>query len=351
MISALYATVARARRRAWARPGRQRRLDRPVVSVGNLRVGGTGKTPVVATVARLLVDLGERPAVLSRGYARRRPVDGVVVVADGRGLRADLDRAGDEPLMLARALDGVPVLVSPDRFVAGRLAERRLGCTVHVLDDGFQHLPLARTADLLIVSEDDARDGRTLPGGRLRESLAAARAAHVLLVPDADPDGARALASRLGVADGFALVRRTGAPRRLDTIRESAPLEQGAAAFAVAGIARPDRFFADVAAAGIRVVGTRAFADHHRFDARDVRAIAAAASAAGATVVVTTEKDLVRLLPFRPFPMPLAWLPLSVSIEPADEFRAWLAARVAGARVTAAAAWPPVGDPAAGRTS
>jgi tetraacyldisaccharide 4'-kinase len=338
MLNALYATVARARRRAWSLPGRQRRLERPVVSVGNLRVGGTGKTPVVAAIARLLQELGERPAVLSRGYARRRPVDGVVVVADCRGVRADLDRAGDEPLMLARVLDGVPVLVSADRYVAGRLAERRLGCTVHVLDDGFQHLPLARTVDLVIVSDEDVRDGRTLPGGRLREPLAAARAAHALLVPDADEAGARDLAWRLGVAEGFALVRRTGAPRRLDTIREWAPLEPGAAAFAVAGIARPERFFSDLEAAGIRVAGTRAFPDHHPYDARDVRAITAAAAAAGATVVMTTEKDLVRLLPFRPFPMPLAWLPLSVSVEPAPAFRAWLAARVAPAAAAGSAA-------------
>ena len=182
IASAIYARMASARRRAWEQPGRQRRLRRPVISVGNLRVGGTGKTPVVASIARMLADMGERPAVLSRGYARRRPVDGVVVVSDGVHVRADLDRSGDEPLMLAKSIPGVAVLVGQDRYLAGRLAEERLGVTVHVLDDGFQHLPLARDTDLVLVTPEDVRDGRTLPAGRLRESLETARQAHALLV-------------------------------------------------------------------------------------------------------------------------------------------------------------------------
>jgi tetraacyldisaccharide 4'-kinase len=140
IASHLYALGARVRRRTLSSSDAQRRLDRPVVSVGNLSVGGSGKTPLVAYIARLLEDAGERPAILSRGYARTRPEDGVTVVSDGIRLRADLERAGDEPLMLARALPRVPVLVCADRYLAGRLAELRLGATAHLLDDGFQHL-------------------------------------------------------------------------------------------------------------------------------------------------------------------------------------------------------------------
>jgi tetraacyldisaccharide 4'-kinase len=182
-LAPLYARAARARREAGRRHARP--LRQPVVSIGNLSVGGSGKTPLVAFVASLLRDLGERPAVLSRGYARQRAEDGVVVVSDGRSLCADVDRAGDEPMWLARALPGVAVLVAADRHLAGALAESRLGATVHVLDDGFQHHGLARDVDLVVVSAADLADV-TLPAGRLREPLEALARADALVVPAGD---------------------------------------------------------------------------------------------------------------------------------------------------------------------
>src|SRR5215218_7148057 len=119
MLSSLYAAIVRRRRERYARRADlRRRLHRPVVSVGNLALGGRGKTPVVATIARELLAMGERPAILTRGYARLRAEDGVVVVRDPNGIRADLPRSGDEPLMLARQLDAVSVLSSPDRYLA-----------------------------------------------------------------------------------------------------------------------------------------------------------------------------------------------------------------------------------------
>ncbi len=143
----------RVRRRRFERqPQRQRRLSRPVISVGNLSLGGTGKSPVVAAIAQWLIDAGERPAILSRGYARRDPVDGVVVVSDGSAIHSAVEQSGDEPLMLARQVPQAIVCVSPERYLAGRLAEQRLGATVHVLDDGFQHLELARDLDILVTS-------------------------------------------------------------------------------------------------------------------------------------------------------------------------------------------------------
>src|SRR4051812_35187847 len=148
----MYAAVARRRRERYAgRPDLRRRLRRPVISVGNLAVGGRGKTPMVATITRVLLEMGERPAILSRGYARTHYEDGVVVVRDAAGIRSDLGRAGDEPLMLARQLEGAAVLVSSERYLAGRVAEHHLGATVHVLDDGFQHLQLDRDVDILLI--------------------------------------------------------------------------------------------------------------------------------------------------------------------------------------------------------
>jgi tetraacyldisaccharide 4'-kinase len=323
VLSQLYAAVARERRRWYARrPDIRRRLDRPVVSVGNVAVGGSGKTPLVAHLARLLQAAGHRPAVLTRGYARARPSDGVTVVSDGERLLADLDRAGDEPLMLARRLPGVPVLVSSDRYLSGRLAERRFGCSVHLLDDGFQHFQLERDVDLVVVSGADLARSRTLPSGRLREPLD--------VLADVEPaegeEAVKALGA-LGVETIFRLARESGSPQPIDEGDRFEPPAAGTRVLAVAGLARPERFFADVGRHGWTVAGTLAFRDHHRYTRGDLARIAAAMRSAGAAMVVTTEKDVVRMLPLRPLPVPVAWLPLSVSIEPAGEFGEWLADR------------------------
>ena len=352
MLSALYARGAAWRRWWYARPGARRRLSRPVVSVGALAAGGSGKTPVAALVAELLRDAGERPAVLSRGYGRRLRASGVVVVRDPDRVRAGIDTAGDEPRMLAERLDGVSVLVSRDRYRAGRMAETRLGATVHVLDDGFQHLPLARDLDLVLLRAEDLGQP-TFPAGRLRERPATARMADALVVDAADMDAARAVADRLGARTWFLLRRSLGAlcpvasPRAGDGTaaatnagrgKSSGPSEAAGGivqaagpVLAVAGIAAPERFRDALAAAGFEVAGLLAFADHHPFTPADVRRIAAQAAAHGAGLVLTTEKDAVRLAPFAPFDFAAAAAPLRVAVEPADRFRAWLLERIAAA--------------------
>jgi tetraacyldisaccharide 4'-kinase len=154
----------------------------PVVSVGNLSVGGSGKTPTVAGAGEAAPRDGRPSGDSQPRYARREPVDGVLVVSDGRLVFEPVGRSGDEPQQLARTLPGVPVLVCPDRYLAGVLAERRFGASVVLLDDGFQHLELARDIDLLLVRPEDVRD-ELLPAGRLREPLGAARAADAIIVP------------------------------------------------------------------------------------------------------------------------------------------------------------------------
>jgi tetraacyldisaccharide 4'-kinase len=305
-------------RRSWyeQRPHARRRLDRPVISVGNLVVGGGGKTPVVEAIARMLLDMGERPSILSRGYARRRSDDGVVVVSDPQRVLEPVERSGDEPQMLARALPGTPVLVSPDRYLAGRLAEQRFGCTVHILDDGFQHLQLARTVDVLLVSPEDL-DDRVLPSGRLREDLDAARVADALIVPGTGDDAAR-VSKALGVNTAFTVETTFGALRPLG--EGEAPAPAGARVVAVAGIARPERFFRAVRSQGWNVVAELPYSDHHWYTKRDLAEINNAAQAAHARIVVTTEKDAVRI-------GEQAWwaaLPMTAAIEPAGEFRSWL---------------------------
>lgn len=330
LASRLYALGARARRAAvLSRPGAVRRLDCPVISVGNLAVGGTGKTPLVAYLAERLLDAGERPAILSRGYGRTRQEDGVTIVSDGTRLRADLDRAGDEPLMLARAIGRACVLVSPDRYLAGRLAELHFGATVHLLDDGFQHFALARDVNLLVVDSGDLERPWTLPAGRLRESPDAARHADALVVSGAEADR-DAIAARLGVADAFTLVREIG-PAVEETLGGAQPIRGGSRVVLVCGIARPERFEDEARSAGYEVAASLAFADHHPYGPADVARIGATLRETGAALVVTTEKDLMRLLPLRPWPFRVAVRQMQVRVEP-DAFLPWLQQRLVAAR-------------------
>lgn len=331
-LSVVYGAAATLRRQWYARgTTRARRLSRPVISIGNLRVGGTGKTPAAACIARLLLERGERPAILSRGYARQQPSGGVTVVSDREHVLADVAQAGDEPMLLARALPGVPVLVCADRYLAGLRAETEFGATVHLLDDGFQHVKLARDIDLLLVDAGDLTD-RVLPAGRLREPIANASVAHAVIVAGESLDAARTIAGRLGVGEGFAMTRSLGS---LMMLRNStAPPAPDAPLFAVAGIARPERFFDDLKAAGFNVAGTMAFGDHHVFTPHDIDGIVAAARASGAAAVVTTEKDAVRLEHLDLASVPFAAVPLHTRIEPADLFASWLMSRLEQARAS-----------------
>jgi tetraacyldisaccharide 4'-kinase len=307
-------------RRAWYErvPARRRRLSRPVISVGNLVVGGSGKTPVVARLARLLLDKGYRPAILSRGYGRREHSDGVVVVSDGGRVLAPTTVSGDEPQMLARALPGVVVLVCHDRYLAGVLAERHFGCTAHVLDDGFQHLPLARDVDLVLVAPEDLTES-VLPAGRLREPLTTARRADAVLVPGTDEDAA-VVGAALDVGVTFRLVSRFADPLLVHPYGAPAPAG-GTRVVAVAAIARPQRFFATLRARGYDVAKEFVFRDHHWFSAADLDGVRQAARDEQVDLVLTTAKDAVRL-PAEDARW--AYLPMEVSIEPADAFTAWL---------------------------
>ncbi len=330
VLSSMYGAAATWRRRWYSREtARVHRLGRPVISVGNLRVGGSGKTPVVAHLARLLLDCGERPSILTRGYARTRPKGGVTIVSDGSRILEDVAASGDEPLMLANALPGVPVLVGADRFAAGLVAERQLGVTVHLLDDGFQHLRLARDIDLVLVDETDLHD-RVLPAGRLREPLGNAAAADAVLVPAGDPGNAAAVARVLGLESAFSVTRHLHAPRAVSG--EPWPFAQRHRVVAFAGIARPDRFFTALSADGWDIAATRAFADHHPYSRRDLEQLAQQARAAGISALVTTEKDAVRLSTadvsdLNARGVEIAVVPLSVDIEPAGEFLDWMLRR------------------------
>ena len=191
--------------------------------------------------------------------------------------------AGDEPLMLARALPGVPVLVGADRICAGRLAEEQLGATVHLLDDGFQHVQLARDVDLLVDQRGgSAATGRCRPGGCASRCRPRRTPMPRWSTRGYDAEAERESGERWALQTVFSVARTLGAASTGRAVGETVVVPTDEPVFAVAGIARPERFFADLASAGWRVAGTMAFRDHHMFTDRDVARVAAAARAAGA---------------------------------------------------------------------
>lgn len=292
------------------------RLDGPVLSVGNLSVGGTGKTPVVACLATWLRDAGLPVAILSRGYGglQRQPS---LVVGDGERVLADASQAGDEPVMLARSLPGVVVAVGPCRDVVGRAVEARFGRRVHLLDDGFQHLRLQRDLDLLCLDATD-ESRWPLPAGRLREFSGAARRADLVLLTHAESAGEARLAlleSRLGPGRALRVtLRPDGFAAAADGSARPAPRRP----FVVAGVARPERLLDDVRRSAGELAGQALFRDHQRLGLDACRQVAERARTAGADALVTTAKDAARW-PAGELPLPL--LVLRQKVEPAEEAR------------------------------
>jgi len=281
---------------------RRERLPRPVVSVGNLVMGGAGKTPHVIYLGRWLAGRGMRVGVLSRGYGRKSA--GVVRVSDGAGRVVSAEQGGDEPVLIARSLPGIPVVVGGSRAAAGRELLSMRDVDAFLLDDGFQHLAVCRDFDLLLVECGfGLGNRRTAPLGPLREPPSHARFADALVItkcPDAEsgvrtartipgPAGRTTAYSRLSPRG---IVGPGGEP--LDAIRP------GDEVFAFSGLARNDPFLASLAAAGFRVAGSLSFPDHHRYVPGDLRRIA---KGSRGLPVVTTEKDLVRLPAVLPFPV------------------------------------------------
>ena len=286
-----------------------RRLRHPVISVGNLSVGGAGKTPLVIRLAQLLASRGLEVDVLSRGYGRRSGAPEQVRLAaeqpPGRtfaGMRsatfaagafpademdqaaADARRYGDEPLLIAQAAR-VPVYLGASRYAAGLLAEQRAGDgpRVHLLDDGFQHRRLARVVDIVVIHPSDFLQS-LLPAGRLREPLASLQRASIAVLRD---DGGDQHATSL--RERFPALPIWWMTREIVLASSPEPAE------AFCGIAHPGEFFGSLARAGASLRATHAFRDHHVYTNADIARLAASLRATGARTLLTTEKDLVRL--------------------------------------------------------
>jgi tetraacyldisaccharide 4'-kinase len=298
-LAPLYGSVVRARNRSFdAHPERAAQAPVPVISVGNLTAGGTGKTPLALFLAEGLEAAGWTNAVLSRGYGGRREVDPMSVEPD-----SNPNQTGDEPLLMARRLGPRRVVVGRKRHAAAlRALAQRPGLRCLLLDDGFQHRALHRDLDLLVL--DGVRrwgNGSLLPLGSLREPMSSAARAHALVVTRAarvaDHAAVEAWWARYGSGGPIFWVDfLLGGLRRWNP-RASAPLPQAAVgpAFAWCGLGHPEAFYADLLLAGQVWVGTRSFPDHRGPSPSDLHRLQAQAHAEGAAWLVCTEKDAVKL--------------------------------------------------------
>lgn len=277
----------------------------PVVSIGNITLGGTGKTPAVIAVAEFLAKSGKHPVVVSRGYGRRDESQ-VEVVSDGRSLLANASTGGDEPVLIASRLPHVPVVVGSNRYQAAQRALQRFPVDVVILDDGFQHQRLRRSLDIVLVDATDPfGNGKLFPAGILREPVSALGRAQAIIVTRTD--------KKESMAGLLESIRRntqaeifTSRHRPLDLVDcstgERKPLTalRNVKALAFSGIARPLSFTSLLTSLGVSIAAESAYPDHHHYQRSDLANIFKKAADAQVNMIITTEKDMTRLKDLRP---------------------------------------------------
>ncbi|MDH5526220.1 MAG: tetraacyldisaccharide 4'-kinase [Nitrospirota bacterium] len=303
-------TVSARRKAASARS-----LPVPVISVGNLAAGGTGKTPLTIHLAETLHRLGYRPGILSRGYGGSNEGHGPQLVADGNGILLTPAVAGDEPVLMAQCLPGVPVAVCARRILAGQLLLERAGADVLLLDDGFQHRELIRDADVVVVDgEMPVANGRLLPRGPLRESAGALARAD-LVVARVGSEVPERLTTVIGRhTDAAVVALRSVADGIVDGDGNRLTLPAGSPVAAFCGIGEPERFRATLREMQLDVRHFEAFADHACYPPQVVQRLAARAQASGVKAVLATRKDGVKVASGWPGPVPLGLV--SIRLDP-----------------------------------
>lgn len=307
-ISGLYSGMVRLRQRLYARRAlASLGLPCPVISVGNLTVGGTGKTPLVIHLAELINMLGYRPTILSRGY-KGLSEKGGTVVSDGHSLLCDARQGGDEPYLMATLLPTVPVVVGRDRYAAGMDAIKRFKPDVILLDDGYQHLRLRRDLNLLLLdAQNPFGNTHLLPRGTLREPAASLARADAVVLTRSQRICAESYSQFLHLIQPRPLFASTHQSVARMDLEAGQPIEslqrqnlasvdlKGKRVFAFAGLGRNDSFFDTIVHMGACLQGTMGFDDHHPYSSCDLDRIVRLAHQSGANCLVTTDKDFVRL--------------------------------------------------------
>jgi tetraacyldisaccharide 4'-kinase len=287
-----------------------------VISVGNLTLGGTGKTPIVIMIAETLREHGYKPAILSRGYSGRSK-EAVNVVCDGQKVLLSADVAGDEPTMIARRLKNIPVLTGKSRYATGSYAIERLGVDTLILDDGFQHRALSRDLNILLFDQKKPLgNGNLFPAGELRESVQESDRADLICLTrcSRDENSSPAQAQFPPTTPVIKTALRPDALMRLDN-HEMLDVEilNGQPVAAFCGIAKPGDFKATLETAGAQLVFFRAFGDHHHYVADELQSLDREAQEAGAKYVLVSEKDSVKIDPSM-FSIPVLKLVVDVEI-------------------------------------
>ena len=327
----IYSGVARLNRKRWSSGlWRRRKLECCVISVGSPVVGGAAKTPTAAWVARALKGRGFRVALATRGYGGRRR-RGVTILESEFAEEVSHHHVGDEALVLAQRTPGVPVLVARDRGRAGIRAIARWDTEILVLDDGLAHHRLARDVELVTLDASAGLgNGSVLPRGPLREPLDSISEIHAIGVVDGSlkRDDARLIANWAPNAFRYTAVRRAVAVCSLDSGDRQVPSSlAGLEVGLLSGLARPEAFEETVRGLGAHVVTRRAFPDHHRYRASDLKSLGLEAS-----VWITTQKDAVKLRPDWFRGLDLRVLEIDLEIEDESEFLDWLVGRIREAR-------------------
>lgn len=306
-------------------------LGRRTISVGNLTTGGTGKTPLVAYIAKTLLESGEKPCILTRGYGRK-DAKRRVLVSDGKKVLVDAEIGGDEPVELARKLNGEVVIVAdPDRVAAAKWALSEFDISSFILDDGFQHRRAQRDLDIVCIDATNPfGNGRILPAGSLRESLTGLRRADAIVLTRSDQAG------NLDEIEENIRKRNRTVPmfKARTTLLGFAELNEFQADmrsvqslnkpfFAFTGIGRPEQFFASIKKNGISLSGDRSFADHHRFTQADVAALEDEAKLHRVEALITTAKDAVKLDQLK-FELPCYVAVTETVIDDVEAFRGFI---------------------------
>jgi len=335
-LSKIYQLGVQVRLRLWHhRIFRDHTLGCQVVSIGNLSVGGTGKTPVVEVFARALQQRGRRVAILSRGYkSTPRPLWQRVVakitfqedrippkvVSDGRSLLLDSEQAGDEPYMLASNLKDVVVLVDKDRVKSGRYAISKYGCDTLLLDDGFQYLALKSRLDICLIDRNNPFGNHyLLPRGTLREPISNLKRAHYIFITKSSELGAKKLRKAIRqFNDQAEVIECAHQPLYLQDVftSERHPLKtlQGLSIGAISGIAVPESFEEGLVGLGANLAYAKRYADHHRYSQQEIINMINRSLKRGATAILTTEKDAVRFPKIDRRDIPIYYLRVEIRI-------------------------------------
>ncbi|HYA86519.1 MAG TPA: tetraacyldisaccharide 4'-kinase [Nitrospirota bacterium] len=305
-LSLIYGFIVRIRALLyWLHLLNVKKLPCAVVSIGNITLGGTGKTPTVISVARFLAGNHKQPLVVSRGYGREKESK-VLAVSDGLSILVNARRGGDEPVLIASRLPGVPVMVGSDRYQAALHGLRKYQGKIVILDDGFQHRSLRRNADIVLVDATDPfGNGKLFPAGILREPITALKRAQAIMITRIDQAGnleeLKTKIKRITSAPIFTSYHQpidlvectTGDVKSLGVLR-------GARTFVFSGIARPSSFTALLSSLGVNVAVESTYPDHYEYQKSDLASIYEKATDARVNMIITTEKDMVRIRDLKP---------------------------------------------------